>query len=184
MNIIVNIYTLFPKANKIFSFITLEIVTKSKSFLYECISFLTLDADTTEENRNSDKVEETDNGSERASGDRIVSAEQLFILECSYQTTYEHGVQISDKTNSNNIEAKACQHSGNVFSTTIEYKKAIECYQKASEASLDFEDEEVTAFQWLGYNHVQAGQYQGSKEVSNMEMGKNMKVICTSKSNS
>ena len=177
----------------------MEIVTKSKSFLYECISFLTLDADTTEENRNSDKVEETDNGTERASGDRIVSAEQLFILECSYQTTYEHGVQISDKTNSNNIEGKAYQHSGNVFTTTFEYKKAIECYQKASEASLDFEDDEVTAFQWLGYNHVQACQYQGSKEcenvksgsqqavtkdVSNMEIGKNMKVICTSKSNS
>ena len=112
---------LFPKANKIVSFITLEIVTKSKSFLYEWISFLTLDADTTEENRNSDKVEETDNGSERASGDRIVSAEQLFILECSYQTTYETEFKFRIKP----IATTSKQKLANILGTYLVQQSSI-----------------------------------------------------------
>ena len=88
-----------------------------------------------------------------------MSAEQLFILECSYQTKYR-----------NDSETNAYQHLESVITEyiTSEYKKAIKCYQKASEAFSGCEDEKkVTAFQWIGYNHVQAGQYEESKMSQN-----------------
>ena len=129
--------------------------------------FQTLDTDTTEENYNSNEIERTDNANEKATGKTIVSAEQLFILECSYETKYRNE-EATDKTDDNDTKTKAYEQSESVLTATSEYKKVIKCYQKASESSSGFEDEEeVTAFQWLGYNHVQAGQHQESKMSQN-----------------
>ena len=132
------------------------------------IVFQTLDTDTTEENYSSDEIEQiNNNANEKAIGKTIVSAEQLFILECSYETKYRNE-EATDKTDDNDTKTKAYEHSESVLTATSEYKKAIKCYQKASESSSGFEDEEeVTAFQWLGYNHVQAGQHQESKMSQN-----------------
>ena len=107
------------------------------------------------------------NANEEAIGETIVSAEQLFILECSYQTKYRNE-EATDKTDDNNTKTKAYKHLGSVLTATPEYKKAIKCYQKATEAFSGCEDEKkVTAFQWIGYNHVQAGQYQESTTSQN-----------------
>ena len=91
--------------------------------------FQTLDTDTTDENYNSNEIEQIDNANEKAIGKTIVSAEQLFILECTYETKYRNE-QATDKTDDNDTKTKAYKHLGSVFTATFEYKKAIKCYQK------------------------------------------------------
>ena len=95
-----------------------------------------------------DYVGQTDIENRSIYDDRIAFAEQLLILGISHETegrskeaikSYEQAVEIANETDRNDTKSRAYQHLGNVFSGTSEYKKAIECYQKAHEISPDLE---------------------------------------------
>jgi tetratricopeptide (TPR) repeat protein len=83
--------------------------------------------------------------------------------------SYERAIQIADKTNRNDVKARAYQYLGNVFSGTSEYKTAIEYYQKARQVSPELEanELELEAYLRLGNNYLQAGRYQESIEYYN-----------------
>ena len=89
-----------------------------------------------------------------------ISAERLLILgRCCQKNgkieeaikNYEQAVQVAIKTHRNDIKTKAYQHLENVFCSTFEYNKAIECYEKARQSSLYLEacadDVDVEAYQ-------------------------------------
>ena len=61
-------------------------------------------------------------------------------------------------------QAKVNQQFGNEATGNGEYEKAIQYYQNAHEIFPDIEADEieVTAYQWLSYNLLQARQYQES----------------------
>ena len=83
---------------------------------------------------------------------------------------YKEAVQIANKTDHNDLRAKAYQLLGNVYTANSQYMKAIEFYQKANEIYPDhkWDDWELAAYMWLGYSHLKACQYKECIEYYNV----------------
>ena len=83
---------------------------------------------------------------------------------------YKEAVQIANKTDHNDLRAKAYQLLGKVYTANSQYMKAIEFYQKANEIYPDHkrDDWELAAYMWLGYSHLEACQYKECIEYYNV----------------
>ena len=75
--------------------------------------------------------------------------------------SYKQAVKIAEEAGHHDLQAKAYQHLGNVYSANSQYMEAIEYYQKAREIYSENKSDkwELTAYMTIGDNYLEACQY-------------------------
>ena len=117
-----------------------------------------------------DNAERVGNAYENEIDETRILIQRLLYLELSDYSSdkvgeaienYKQAVKLAEEAGHNDLQAKAYQHLGNVFTADSQYMKAIECYQKALEIYPDhqWDDLELTAYIRLGYIHLEAHKY-------------------------